>query len=386
MQEPVTSPTQPPRQGDVGVSVDPSSAKPKRLKDLPPNPPYGSVVRPLLLSRQGPKVTFDPRHLPVPAAISQVAETAHKPLVWMIWATSGLVLLVALIGLWLATQWSPPPSTAVGLSDTEHPPATIAPSPPADEPTTQPSDQNDQDGANAQDGQSEGGQGGQGADGTQGESGGGQGEQGSQGGAGGQDGAGGPGDGVQGKGPHVGDGQGSEGGGQPGGSQGGGQAPGQQPPGGAPHAPPAPGTGGGHASPTTQNPEQLRETPTSSTDPFMHLTLLPLGSTDLGPTVKQVADGRVEQTNVISLRNGKTIEVTGFRGTGTRALIDQHRANADFDVPVVYGKVLTKDNNPQLVGRMGADGELIGVLIEGNERIPVNDLESIANGMRFDFD
>lgn len=118
----------------------------------------------------------------------------------------------------------------------------------------------------------------------------------------------------------------------------------------------------------------------------MQLTLLPLGADETGVTVTKPAQGRVEQVNTIKLKNGKTIKVTAFRGTGTRKLIEQHRGTDEFDTDVVYGDVLTRDPNPQLVGRMGADNELIGVLIEGDERIPVADLESIANGMRFDFD
>lgn len=118
----------------------------------------------------------------------------------------------------------------------------------------------------------------------------------------------------------------------------------------------------------------------------MQLTLLPLGAEETGVSVTKPAEGQVEQVTTVKLKNGKTITVKAFRGTGTRNRIEELRGNESFDTPVVYGKVFTRESNPQLVGQMGADNERIGVLIEGDERIPVSDLESIANGMRFDFD
>ena len=327
--------------------------------------------------------------------------TTTTRLLWI----SGLVMTAVILGLlWLLTQFVlPEPSQQAALNAADHPPATIAPSPPQE------------DAESGQDGQSGGNDQGQGTSPSPGQDGSGsQGQGGASDGTGSQDGSqgrpGAPGDPTQGKGPQPGSTEGNGSGSDSGGSQGQEGSGGQDSSGGQggsqgsdsqggtqrppasptrpsrPQGPPTPGGGGGQAAPTTRDPEHLKETATFDTRVFMQLTLLPLGAEDSGGHVTRPAEGRVEQVNTVTLKNGKTIKVTAFRGTGTRALIEQHRGSAKLETPVVYGEILTRDTNPQVVGQMGADGELIGVLIESDERIPVADLESLANGMRFDFD
>lgn len=386
--------------GETGAPEGAPVWHPKRWRDLPPDPPYGPISRPEVVGKAGPTITFDPHIFPVAPSINgegEVPAAAHTK--WLLWITGVLFFLLMVGFLYFLSNFSKPPADELSVyNETTNPPATIAPSNPQDDGDSGQDDQSGQGGQDGQSGQDKPGQGG-GSEPGQGDQSGGESSGGDQGGSEGQGGSGRPGapsEGVKGKGPGAGS-EGSGSGGQGGADQGsqggdsgsqggGGQRPRNPLQPDRPQGPPTPGSGSGQATPTTQDPDRLKETSTEDTRVFMQLTLLPLGAEQTGVNVQKPAQGRVEQVNTVKLKNGKSIKVTAFRGTGTRKLIDEHRRSDEFDTEVVYGDVLTRDSNPQLVGRMGADNELIGVLIEGDERIPVADLESIANGMRFDFD
>lgn len=124
----------------------------------------------------------------------------------------------------------------------------------------------------------------------------------------------------------------------------------------------------------------------SALTPFMQLTLVPLDAHDQGPTMHTPQEGMVEQRNDIRLSDGRIITVTAFRGTGTHQRINEIIGDKPLDIPLAYGEAGTQDQNPRLFARMGADGQIVGVIMTSDTAVRVSDLEALVDGIRFNFD
>lgn len=407
---------------DLGFSVPTKGQGTSKRWALPIHPPYGEVTRPVLRTKDTTRLTIDPTVEPVEAVADEPVVKPGLSAATVIGIITSLIITAILAFLfWQLFIADHNEEDALAFQGEAFPPATIAPSEPmAEEGTDQGGQGEGRGNGNGEGGIGGGSQGGSGGAGSAGGSGGAGGSDqasredgGSQGGL--QDGQGegqgeggrgasgsiGQGSPTEGKGPHGSplpeaplpehpEGEeakdGSQGGsnspdqggsGQGGANQGGSQGGGQDAPANEDRQ--------GQAVPTPREANQLDEPAVNNLDPFMTITLMPIDAHDQGAEVTSPQAGMVEQRNTVVLKDGRRLTVIAFRGTGSHERLATIVGDTRLDVEVSYGHIATQQTNPRLIGRMGADGQLIGVIIESDDQIRVNDLEAIAEGLRFNF-